>query len=198
MASSMNFKFPQFSTISFESLVPNACPEGIALLTETLYWNPSKRPTTSQALRSGYFKNQPNKDMAMRGSNASQHQQQQQSFVQSRHNNSSSSIKQQLTNHNHNQYVSNDHHSVATHRTKKHSDSDGYNGSSNYQSGHFNADEVFGDDDYRVHETSTSSKIKASSSFTNLKDQYLNRSRYIAGQSSSLNRSSSFRTSGQL
>lgn len=56
MASAMNFKFPQFTAIPLESIVPNCNSDGITLLTETLYWNPAKRPTTSQILRCSYFR----------------------------------------------------------------------------------------------------------------------------------------------
>lgn len=55
LASSMNFKFPLFSAIAIETVVTNASAEGIALLTQLLYWNPSKRPTTAAVLRLPYF-----------------------------------------------------------------------------------------------------------------------------------------------
>jgi len=51
----MNFKFPQFTAMSIETIVPNASPECGILLSHLLYWNPSKRPTTSSALRYPYF-----------------------------------------------------------------------------------------------------------------------------------------------
>lgn len=56
MATAMNFKFAQFSAIPLESIVPNASPDGLELLGQLLYWNPSKRPTCSGSLRSNYFK----------------------------------------------------------------------------------------------------------------------------------------------
>lgn len=53
----MNFKFPQFTAIALESIVTNACSEGVILLTELLFWNPNNRPTTASALRHSYFRN---------------------------------------------------------------------------------------------------------------------------------------------
>lgn len=50
------FRFPQFSPMPLESIVPNASPDAVELLTELLFWNPNKRPTCSQALRSAYFR----------------------------------------------------------------------------------------------------------------------------------------------
>jgi serine/threonine protein kinase len=51
----MNFKFPLFSAIALETVVTNACPEGVALLSQLLLWNPAKRPTTAGVLRHPYF-----------------------------------------------------------------------------------------------------------------------------------------------
>ncbi|XP_074605667.1 serine/threonine-protein kinase dyf-5 [Brevipalpus obovatus] len=58
LASAMNFKFPLMTSISFESVVSNACPQGISMMVETLKWNPSKRPTVAQSLRCPYFQQQ--------------------------------------------------------------------------------------------------------------------------------------------
>lgn len=44
--------------MSFETVVPNAGPDCIVLLTQLLAWNPNKRPTTAIALRSPYFSKQ--------------------------------------------------------------------------------------------------------------------------------------------
>lgn len=55
LATAMNFKFPLFSAIALETVVTNASPDGIALLTQLLFWNPAKRPTTSGSLRHPYF-----------------------------------------------------------------------------------------------------------------------------------------------
>lgn len=53
----MNFKFPQFSSIKLDTIVINASSSAIDLLTDMLKWNPFKRPTVAQALRSKYFLN---------------------------------------------------------------------------------------------------------------------------------------------
>lgn len=55
LSSAMNFKFPQFSCIPMETIVPNGSPECAVLLSHLLHWNPSKRPTTSAALKYPYF-----------------------------------------------------------------------------------------------------------------------------------------------
>ena len=60
LAAAMNFKFPQFSPTSLATLIPNASPEAIALMTDMLRWNPAKRPSAQQALRYPYFQQQPN------------------------------------------------------------------------------------------------------------------------------------------
>ncbi|XP_035416159.1 serine/threonine-protein kinase MAK [Cygnus atratus] len=55
LASTMNFRFPQCVPISLKTLIPNASNEAIQLMTDTLNWNPKKRPTASQALKYPYF-----------------------------------------------------------------------------------------------------------------------------------------------
>ncbi|KAM4835413.1 serine/threonine-protein kinase MAK isoform 2-T4 [Thomomys bottae] len=55
LASSMNFRFPQFAPINLKTLIPNASNEAIQLMTEMLSWDPKKRPTASQALKHPYF-----------------------------------------------------------------------------------------------------------------------------------------------
>lgn len=67
----MNFKFPQFSRIAMETIVPNGSPECAVLLTHLLDWNPSKRPTTSDALRYPYFSKlqQQHKSLQSNGAN---------------------------------------------------------------------------------------------------------------------------------
>lgn len=51
----MNFKFPQFSAIALDTIVTNCSADGIAFLQAMLMWNPSKRPTAAQALKDDYF-----------------------------------------------------------------------------------------------------------------------------------------------
>lgn len=53
----MNFRFPQFSSIPIETVVSNLSPDGIKLLQDMLQWNPHKRPTAVQALKYPYFQN---------------------------------------------------------------------------------------------------------------------------------------------
>lgn len=67
----MNFKFPAFSAIALDTVVTNASPEAGSLLTQLLYWNPSRRPTTAATLRLPYFQkhiqshiNQPNRRLS--------------------------------------------------------------------------------------------------------------------------------------
>lgn len=55
LASSMNFKFPLMNPISLESVIPNASPAAIDLMVDMLKWNSSKRPTVSHSLRYSYF-----------------------------------------------------------------------------------------------------------------------------------------------
>lgn len=51
LAQQMNFKFPQFSPTPLASLIPNAGPDAIAIMTDMMRWNPAKRPTAQQCLR---------------------------------------------------------------------------------------------------------------------------------------------------
>ncbi|NWR61967.1 MAK kinase, partial [Bucorvus abyssinicus] len=55
LASAMNFRFPQCVPISLKTLIPNASNEAIQLMSNTLNWNPKRRPTASQALKYPYF-----------------------------------------------------------------------------------------------------------------------------------------------
>lgn len=55
LAVSMNFKFPQFSPTPLASLIPTASREAISLMEDMLRWNPGKRPSAQQALKSPYF-----------------------------------------------------------------------------------------------------------------------------------------------
>uniref|UniRef100_A0A672IPV8 non-specific serine/threonine protein kinase n=1 Tax=Salarias fasciatus TaxID=181472 RepID=A0A672IPV8_SALFA len=55
LASAMNFRFPQCVPTHLKTLIPNASNEAIALMRDMLQWDPKKRPTAVQALRSPYF-----------------------------------------------------------------------------------------------------------------------------------------------
>nr|XP_045606663.1 serine/threonine-protein kinase MAK-like [Procambarus clarkii] len=56
LAQQMNFKFPQFAATPLATLIPNATPDAIHIMTEMLHWNPARRPTAQQCLRFPFFK----------------------------------------------------------------------------------------------------------------------------------------------
>lgn len=56
LAAAMNFRFPQFTRTSLKTIIPHASDEAIELMRDLLLWNPNKRPTSSQALESPFFK----------------------------------------------------------------------------------------------------------------------------------------------
>ncbi|XP_023281995.1 serine/threonine-protein kinase ICK-like, partial [Seriola lalandi dorsalis] len=51
----MNFRWPQCVPSNLKTLIPNASPEAIHLMTDLLQWDPKKRPASAQALRYSYF-----------------------------------------------------------------------------------------------------------------------------------------------
>ncbi|XP_028324631.1 serine/threonine-protein kinase ICK-like [Gouania willdenowi] len=55
LANIMNFRWPQCVPSNLKTLVPNASPEAIHLMTDLLQWDPKKRPSSAQALRYSYF-----------------------------------------------------------------------------------------------------------------------------------------------
>uniref|UniRef100_A0A672HMV8 non-specific serine/threonine protein kinase n=1 Tax=Salarias fasciatus TaxID=181472 RepID=A0A672HMV8_SALFA len=55
LATSINFRFPKFAPMSLRALIPNASDEAVALMKSMLQWDPLKRPSAAQALRSPYF-----------------------------------------------------------------------------------------------------------------------------------------------
>nr|XP_020458785.1 serine/threonine-protein kinase ICK-like isoform X2 [Monopterus albus] len=55
LASAMNFRWPQCVPSNLKTLIPDASPEAIHLLTDLLQWDPKKRPASVQALRYSYF-----------------------------------------------------------------------------------------------------------------------------------------------
>lgn len=57
LAGAMNFRFPQFTAIPLETVVTNLTPDGLQLLRDMLQWNPEKRPSAVQALKHPYFAN---------------------------------------------------------------------------------------------------------------------------------------------
>ncbi|XP_012526753.1 serine/threonine-protein kinase dyf-5 isoform X2 [Monomorium pharaonis] len=60
LATAMNFKFPNFTRTSLTVLIPNASQEAVILMEDMLQWNPIKRPTAQQALRSKIVPENPN------------------------------------------------------------------------------------------------------------------------------------------
>ncbi|XP_029305556.1 serine/threonine-protein kinase ICK-like [Cottoperca gobio] len=55
LASAMNFRWPQCVPSNLKTLIPNASPEAIHLMTDLLQWDPKKRPASAQTLRYSYF-----------------------------------------------------------------------------------------------------------------------------------------------
>ena len=52
LAAAISFTFPQFSPTPLETLIPTASPEAIQLIRDMLLWNPGRRPTAQNAIRS--------------------------------------------------------------------------------------------------------------------------------------------------
>ncbi|PIA60092.1 hypothetical protein AQUCO_00400761v1 [Aquilegia coerulea] len=50
------YRFPQFQRTSFDMIMTGVSEDAIDLMTSLLSWNPSKRPTTVEALRHPFFK----------------------------------------------------------------------------------------------------------------------------------------------
>ncbi|KAF6770723.1 hypothetical protein AHF37_10885 [Paragonimus kellicotti] len=48
LAAAMNFRFPQCAPSCLQSLIPNAGPEGIQLISDLIAWNPKRRPTARE------------------------------------------------------------------------------------------------------------------------------------------------------
>jgi len=57
LATTMNFKFPQFISTPLGQIIPQASGEAINLMTELLRYDPKARPTASQALQHPFFSN---------------------------------------------------------------------------------------------------------------------------------------------
>ncbi|XP_068183292.1 serine/threonine-protein kinase ICK-like isoform X2 [Antennarius striatus] len=55
LANAMNFRWPQCVPSNLNTLILNASPEAIHLMTDLLQWDPKKRPASAQALRYSYF-----------------------------------------------------------------------------------------------------------------------------------------------
>ncbi|XP_038152218.1 serine/threonine-protein kinase ICK-like [Cyprinodon tularosa] len=55
LANAMNFRWPQCVPTNLKTLIPNASPDAIHLMTDLLQWDPKNRPASAQALRYSYF-----------------------------------------------------------------------------------------------------------------------------------------------
>lgn len=56
LATRLGIRLPQFAPTALSSIMPNASPEAIDLMTELLRFDPAKRPSASQALQHPFFK----------------------------------------------------------------------------------------------------------------------------------------------
>ena len=55
LAKKIDFKFPNLSQVNLEQIIPNACKEAIDFISETLRWDPNKRPTAHNLLLHPFF-----------------------------------------------------------------------------------------------------------------------------------------------
>jgi len=55
LAKQMNFRFPQFVPTPLASLIPNASPDAIQLMTDYMKYDPNQRPGVPQSLQYPYF-----------------------------------------------------------------------------------------------------------------------------------------------
>jgi serine/threonine protein kinase len=55
LANQIGFKFPQFVATPLSTLIPNACPEALHLMSDMLKYDPHRRPTAMQALQYPFF-----------------------------------------------------------------------------------------------------------------------------------------------
>jgi protein kinase len=55
LAARLGLRFPNTVPVGLESLVPNASPAGMRLLSELLRYDPARRPTATQALQHEFF-----------------------------------------------------------------------------------------------------------------------------------------------
>jgi len=55
LASKIGFRFPQFVPTPLESLITNASEDAIAMMTQSLAWNPAHRITAPASLNHPYF-----------------------------------------------------------------------------------------------------------------------------------------------
>jgi len=77
LANQMNFRFPQFVPTPLASLIPNASPEGIQIMTDYMKYDPNQRPGIPQSLQYPYFQVNVNVPQ-QRAPPPQQHQQQRQ------------------------------------------------------------------------------------------------------------------------
>jgi len=58
LASKTGIRFPQSSGVSLASVIPNASPDAIDLLSEMLRYDPQRRPSAASCLQHSYFKSE--------------------------------------------------------------------------------------------------------------------------------------------
>lgn len=191
----MNFKFPQFTAISLDSIVTNACAEGVTLLTELLFWNPNNRPTSTSALRHSYFRNfsTGSKIGQSNGSAAKANMRPSQTQPEDR---ATQKLHQQQKAE---QFKNNSNYSDTMDGPQKGSSIGKSISTGNFNYGYSNNKEEnrSNEDPGEKSQRASASRVSANSITRNsIKDQYLNRSRYITGQSTAAKSSNPFRSSG--
>ena len=194
----MNFKFPQFTAIALESIVTNACTEGVTFLTELLFWNPNNRPTTTSALRHSYFRNFGTGSKLSGQSNgsavkANMRPSQTQPEDRARQKLHQQQKTEQFKNgSNFNDPIS-DHVGHSRGSISKSISTGNFNfASSKKEDDEDSSQKSGGGGGGTNQQRATASRVSANSITRNsIKDQYLNRSRYIAGGQSTVTKSSS-------
>lgn len=195
-----------------ESIVPNASADAVELLNELLYWNPNRRPTCSQSLRSSYFRvNQKLGAQQISNSSAvskSLHRAQQQQHITTNTHNQTTAHQQQLVNFASNTTTVHNNQQPASERTapsdkhQQHQSNGGLKRSSFYSDSNLvsiNAvrpsattiSDNNNDDGEQSASESTNSQVTRHNRLSShslirsgfsAKDQYLSRARYVAGQ----------------
>lgn len=56
LAAAMNFRWPQMVPTPLKQVIPSAGAEGLQLMRDMMLWDPEKRPSAQQCLRTNYFR----------------------------------------------------------------------------------------------------------------------------------------------
>ncbi|KAK2172693.1 hypothetical protein NP493_939g00006 [Ridgeia piscesae] len=56
LAAAMNFRWPQMVPTPLKQVIPSAGPDGLQLMRDMMLWDPEKRPSAQQCLRTNYFR----------------------------------------------------------------------------------------------------------------------------------------------